>query len=983
MSDMYDRVINVLNSESRKEQVELIHGPDGILDNSTEYYKSIATSFVKKKEEVLPKHGYSVTYDIEKDINDMIDILFIWKYIEKEWKDEQKEINKEKDTLKAERKKETDPIKKQELTDRINLLTNNSQEINKYIQKVNSRNVFIKDENKLFKSNELISEREELKKAINMIVKIRNSLSHRNKNLIIGEDLIIDTDIKVKIPIEYLEGFTKSQITPKEQDKQTFSEAATVAELIMKNIDKDPKKINSFFSSVDPVTLMALLNMYDNDINKIYELPIGVFYVNPNYLNTLIKFVKKEEIDNETLECILSDLNNEKIKTAIDTYNYLKNEKNINDKEFFKNLTRDDYFNKKRIDRIIELFESESIDYKYLKYVHPYKGFNINNFKEIILYIKNNNIDFNVLKYLKQEAYENSKNTIEILKHLKENNYDYNLLKYSFIKNEITPFFMFKKTHEKFERYKTNLYNNDSSISKRIIDYINNHNLSEEKTEILLNGRINNYDSFIKIVDYFENNNIDFKCLRILPKEISPESIINFYELLKNDGFTNSEMVDVSFLLGKIKNDSDLKYLYEIVKTFKQYGLNLFIYTMFNANNLKDTYKNLIETIKYLKEEKQLDSETTSRIIANNPNIVNNKKLLTFIISNNLSEDIIKSVSFDNLNKLQELLNLLKEKNIDLRIIKLLSVTSYNYPKQTVELLEFIRDNQIDIRVMHYLYYQSFENLSNTKALLKYFKDNNIHYSILGYLPMNSYNKINDIKGIINYMLKENISLELIKYFPNYDVSKFNSHRENIKFLSDKTGDNPEKINEYPNQFFTYDIKIINDALNLYSDNILKSIFGTNDYKMIASIIYANNVLTDNLLTNIDLDRKERKRIINLIVKNANDYTIEYFGERKKRKEISFKQYRDEMTKWTDGFICHKNNKNAFIENFIEKTRNASAHIRFKPSHVKGFIYMFDQDNDGNLNFSIDIKPEYLVEITHIVEESLNKAKTKDKGKTR
>ena len=213
----------------------------------------------------------------------MLDITFISQYVQEQWNKEKNKLNKEKIELNKNIKNELNLSKKQELINKKERIINLENKINQYFQDLEK----VKELNKVnIKSNNYIDEfkyREqllELKKAILIMGKLRNSFEHQNDKLIIDQVVAIDNEknkFKISIPIEYLDGFNKGRIIVKENDKYIIEKTYSILYPLLKELDYDPQKITSFFYNLEPNYLSFLLEIFNYDIKQIYKLPVRAF----------------------------------------------------------------------------------------------------------------------------------------------------------------------------------------------------------------------------------------------------------------------------------------------------------------------------------------------------------------------------------------------------------------------------------------------------------------------------------------------------------------------------------------------------------------------------------------------------------------------------------------------------------------------------------------------------------------------------------
>lgn len=176
MSSLYNFIEEILNEPSTKKAKERLFGINGLDLNSTEYYENIISSFVRKKDLILQKSNSKINYNLNKDVKDMRDIIFISQYIYKCWKEEQNFLQSELSRLRAL------PSRTSEENEKIRELTSNISLINDYFQKLNKRSEISKVEIiGLDDTTTLETEISELKKAVLVFQKLRDSFEHRTK----------------------------------------------------------------------------------------------------------------------------------------------------------------------------------------------------------------------------------------------------------------------------------------------------------------------------------------------------------------------------------------------------------------------------------------------------------------------------------------------------------------------------------------------------------------------------------------------------------------------------------------------------------------------------------------------------------------------------------------------------------------------------------------------------------------------------------
>ena len=308
MSNLYNVVERVINAETLEEAEDIFYGNDGIKFNRTEYYQNIISNFIKKREVVIKKENGMLYFDLN-NINDIWNIIFLAEYIKendenyKKYKQqlniieqEQNELaNRVKEQIRncvkgsneyIELSKKKSRILKQDKNTKIDAIKQTYHKTLEIFEApVNIVNLYKGAENLEDVINELrfnhssINKRvfEDLKTAIYIIYKFRNTFEH-------GEEILPEAELKIgkqgfkfNIPIKYLEGFNKGRIIVDEKDKIVLKKTNQKVQPILEYLGYDIKKIESFFYNVEPIYLSYLLKKVNYDYNKLYELPHYAF----------------------------------------------------------------------------------------------------------------------------------------------------------------------------------------------------------------------------------------------------------------------------------------------------------------------------------------------------------------------------------------------------------------------------------------------------------------------------------------------------------------------------------------------------------------------------------------------------------------------------------------------------------------------------------------------------------------------------------
>lgn len=379
MSDLYNIIKKVIGEPNKKKAANILYGIEGIEIDNVSYYEQIISNFIRKKDIILPKINGEVIFDLDKDIKEIWDIVFIAQYVIDYWE----QMIKNNDS--------------------------NKQFYNDCLQKLKKIQVQIKSTTSI----EMLPEKslEELKKSIVIFQKIRDSIEHPNENFKIGEELIIENlkgYFKISIPIEYFDGFNKGKIISKKENEVLIERTNEICFPLLEKYNYDPKKLESFFYNVDPTQLSFLLEICDNKSENLYRLPANLFSKTKNFnkgLNYLLKinnsrvlteedFILLNKIDyslkdnyTDNLICLLYNYKNNSNITMDDAIELTRiisqTELNIlkNDKDFeFSNKIINNYY---YIKNIINNSNTDKLELKEL----PYDIFGLEDKQKIYMYV--------------------------------------------------------------------------------------------------------------------------------------------------------------------------------------------------------------------------------------------------------------------------------------------------------------------------------------------------------------------------------------------------------------------------------------------------------------------------------------------------------------------------------------------------------------------------------------------------------------------
>ena len=893
MDNVYLLVKDILATSSSDEARQILYGLDGLDINSNEYYENIVSSFVRKKDIILSKLNKEITYDLNKDIQDLWDIMFISQYVKKIWTLEQEKIRQELNRLKS-----ISPIT-EEIRERISSLNLNVTLINTYFQKLEKSSELSKV--KLLgidsiNQNSLDFQIKELKKAILIFQKLRDSFEHRNNNLEIGELISINNErnyFKITIPVEYIDGFNKGRIIAKEADKDLVSKTNAIVVPILEYLGYDEKKMESFFYNINPEYLDYLLKCVNNDISELYKLPFFVF--EDRYKKQL------ELIVNSGIK--LSEINNFPM-----LYNVLFNQP----------------FYLSSYICFINYCKNNNLDYKVIYNDFPFCNFE--KFKELY----ESGIKFEYFNYLSPNAY-----------------YDLTLLRKEII------------NINDFEKKVKNLRDIPIGLNPATIEEFNN-NISVGFTIRRMNEYSKEKGMFLSFralednVRYFRDNNIDINSL----SNVAIDNIEIFISYLKN----GEEFNIINSL-----SDCALKN-YKITKLFLKNSLSIEY-----INNLKEAeYKFPEYTILLYKTLQE-------------KGISKNLKSLEYhaLLDEESYKKIIKCIETLNLN--------------EARIFELSSINISLYDDSCdyfIELLSELRNKNISITTLNNLCYGEItkQNCKRVFNLLKICEQKNKNYDLLKILPgrlllmmdvngelseelIAKYEKVFDLLHFFekrNIKLNERIPDVLINAslkFEDINNPSLNIKYDNLAQMLDWVNDDYTRLSKFPIEFFNCNIDMIRILNSMYNENICKSIFGIDNPKIIASLVYANSVLS-KLDKSFDFDSLDID--VNKMIHGSYNDTIKYSNQ---LTGITITQ-----EEYLTQFIYNDKNEQRDLsmmkELIVTKFRNSSAHFRFKPikdesgNIIEDKIFLYDECNDGNNNFNLVINLNDLVDIVRKVEIS-------------
>lgn len=855
MSKLYDIIEKVINAKDMDKAEELLYGREGIQINSREYYEKIIANFVKKKDYILPKINDNIIFDLDENIKDIWDIIFISQYIQEQWNKQRKEIKKEIEKIKQNLKKETNQTKKIELINKRDKLLESVNKINEYfqdIEKIKELNKINLETSKNINNVKYQKELYELKKAIRIIQKIRNSFEHRDERINIDKIIKIDNEnnrFKISIPSEYLEGFAKGRIIIKEEDKYIIKGVNDIVYPLLEELRFDPKKLENFFYNVNPKNLSTILEYCNNNIQLLYQLSSELFCEEGVELLRLVSngsHFSKEDV------LILNKL------TKLDEF-FIECESKINRKEINDYHLSGQVYYYKRIKKLIEKYEI-NINLKELLYEH-FKNY------------ENDTQLFYLHESIKDLIIWNEKiNKEEIEKLLKNKRwitlqyaYDFNtkLLNNNEIEEDFSSIQFVKTIQDEEDINNPNNYKNNIII-QTIVNYLKekNRNLTESEM-IKLSKECKNYKNiktediieYIKIL-YGDDSFFDiYRFVRFISRiqeinRFSPNSTLIqcslknlIFKIKTNDEILSSDDLDfiikilydenvgtesINLNYEKIKNNLSKKIKSDIELKRIMYSIPTKVYTTFDLihydnleyliNIVNNEYERLDEfpieffTCDYsLLDEmcKRYDSNLCKSIFG-----INNPKIIGLLIYTNSVLSEYSKNNPDNINIDIDIENIMKSaaKNT-IKYKDNITVINMNGNKYVDQ---FLYDDEVSKKTRNNeeIRKHILEKLRNATAHFRFklVKDNNgniIDDKIYLYdqdnMGNNNFNIIIDIKNLLSIV--RDIELEMNK------IKTANTNYNNSGYKINNKGEyyNPY-IDDYDSNYNPIQDKLFNEG---------------------------------------------------------------------------------------------------------------------------------------------------------------------------
>ena len=987
---LYNLVNSIVTSQSEEDAKELLMGSNILLLNNKEYYNAIISNFIQKKETIIKKENGKIVFDLN-NTTDIWNIIFISEYIKendilyKTYNNLLLEIvNIEGQLLVIKNKHKTAKSKEEHAA-----INTEYQNLNNVLSaKKNQRDsmsgvietFYRTDWIELVNTNSKIEQMQEinvLKQAINIIHKVRNSLEHDNIDI----DKIIELDndnFKISIPIEYLDGFNKGKIIANDEDRVIVERTNLIALPLLSELNCNIDSLQSIFYNIEPDFLSLLLEKYNYNIKDIYKLSRGILKNSQKTKELLNKGIDIELI--EKIPYMVAD-SFTSTQEIIDMINYLTKE-NMLDKigkitpYAFKNADILDIYLKNGIDLdIINSFEWGA-------FVNPLYAISL---LEKVNILKENGINFSKLikrfsnkRDVNRIPFDYAKEIIRFTNRLKENNipievlYDENLLKEELFENSenfkkmymeddvfiplIRPVFWFaistdgksfdpnnwivdELTKNGIKHNEIGIYGQNFEKLKTVLINNNLYPMSEDNNNTYIALEL------LRVMEYLDKEGTFYENVSIFD---------NISYLVKNG--VNIEIID-SMSIDAIVNAKQTLF-------FIQQGIRYDEIAKIPASGYRYP-KETITFIKFLKEN-DLSLE-----------IVNDDLFLYPLNSINLLKSIPKDkmhivrslseLSISNIDETIEIINTLTEYNINFDNI---SMNFIDGAESSISLIKWLEEKKYNIRVLEKLpacAFFRFNEMDQLQNILKYFEQSWKKYENL---PDNGKSYLEQTEEVIEVLFNNGYTVD--KEIPTKIFSVPNVKDQNIEYLLKLVNYEYKKLDEFPDEFYTCNYEILEHMCKNYNYNLCKSIFGLDNPKLIATLIYGNSVFSqyqkqnqDDLLIDIDPitiihagfnTSMMYKNSINVSDWNQETYLARFINDENQqpRDNIEMKRY------------------------ILDKFRNAFAHFRFKPvidnngEIVTDKIHIYDkydESNDTNFDIILDIKD--FVEITRQVEKGL------------
>lgn len=622
----------------------------------------------------------------------------------------------------------------------------------------------------------------------------------------------------------------------------------------------------------------------------------------------------------------------------------------------------------------------------------------------IKILLEKSNGEISILKELPSYIYKSSCSDEKICYLLKKLSNDFNKIK------EL-PFPIFEE-ETKIERieYILNKLNNNIENLKYIPEEIFYYSCKQERIEFLF-----------KIV------NSDVTKLKYIPEEafsdICPETRINYFLNKVNNDVEKLENLQyvffidsyqekyIDYLLDKVNNDIEqlkklpdnlirsnimkIEYIFKITNSNYELMKNLpqYIYSTdcsieridYLLKKTKGKIEKIFEIPSFILSNEFSNSSTEQLIKIINNDIDNlqlfrkNKNYIIYNIENiehvmkkiNIGVEelkIIPDVIYSDKCDIKKIDYLLKKVNNNINKFSLLPepVFCEEVSEEKIDyLLSFVNNNIENLKEIPYIFYYQECSIERIKYIME-----KINYDIeyLKNIELPEMIFFDECKQErIEYLLSlVSERIEKLKYIPYIFFDK-RCKQERIELFLKKTKGNIEKIEELPAELFTCNDEIFEELYNTYEMNMIKSIFGIGDEKLITLMVYMNTVFSnyqeeikdktvDISKLNIDTIPKKIKDKSEVLEKKVTETN----NRKKNLKELTIKQEAKSTIGATIGAIKQIPSEEKIekditeINNeFIRLIGNSSRHFRiYKQDDNTIVLEDYTKDEEGNIKLA-------------------------------
>ena len=961
MDETYKVIKKVIDASSLEDAGDILYGPEG-KDLSNQYYiDSIISSLIKKKDIIIKQDNLDskkLTFDLVF-VNDLWFCIFIAEHIRSEIDKIERELNAKRDEIDKEsaelaercRNPETRPSNREKNREKRRI-GDKRKENNRKLRKLNQVKIrfFSLKENESAERAWKIGFNPEIdeygyedltraKEDIKAIHILRNAIQHGSaKNTV-----IIDNGFEINIPLEYIEAFNKGVV------------------LVTKENNTIVNKANEIFDHVH-------LLFFDKMLEKTKSNESLNYIANPDYTNFLLEQVNYEYDELHKFNALIF-VHESAVRYFVEhgmSLDYINQRKKIDDDLFWKNpedtvmlyelgidVVKLNNAGFKYIKNTLELHR-EGIDVSQLgelAFKYPYKtkylfdnGIDVKNLNEgvhhcdTVIEFSKKGID---VTQLHKSAFKMPKETIRLftlgidvrnlnisyhqgIEKLHNAGIDVHRMKALSISVADGVIKLFKSGLDVY-RLEYNDFIHSSAIlkileaNKSLTNKIDIYKLSYKFSNAFVNPE--------KVIEMAKKgidvNNLDFKSFE------KPDETIKLYDA----------GIDVTKLPTRAITFAD-----EIIKLYKA-GVDVYYdYPAVNIYECTDSaiaFHNLGIDLHYL-EEYVLENPALTYVFHNagidvsriNQEYYNYPQYAMTLIDEGIDISKLSSWALVYLNETIEMFH------SGVNIYKL-DKSAFKHSKKMIKMTQAGIDvTRINVRTMNAEDYDEVDEMINAFNLAKE----------KGF-------DMNKLPGRIKWSLKNINNIQKVLELTNYDY---------------------ENLELYPMAFFTCDASKIEELYKTYHANILQSIFGVNNPKLIATLIYCGSVLKNYKSDERDYDIVD---LDSLDVIRAGLIDTPRYIKNTARKSFSQRDYLKQFCVDEEGnLLTDEDNEKEIKKQILSRLRNAFAHNRFKPvkddngNTIVNKIYIYDKYPESNkTNFDMIIDIEELIEIIHGIERDLNK----------